>query len=139
MLQLYVCPEEGFIRVILMKLQKAGIVGFTKTTAREAMKYNVTVNVVAPSAGTNMTRTIWPEREVQTLKPDYVAPLVAVLCSEKPPATGQTFEAGAGWFACTRWQRARGVDFEFKKGYQSVTVEILADVSPAWDLNRCSD
>lgn len=84
-----------------------------------------------------MTRTIWPEREVQTLKPDYVAPLVAVLCSGKPPATGQTFEAGAGWFACTRWQRARGVDFEFKKGYQSLTVEMLADVSLYNDFQDC--
>jgi multifunctional beta-oxidation protein len=93
------------------------------------MKYGVVVNVVAPTAGTNMTRTIWPEREVQAVKPEFVAPLVAVLCSEKPPAVGQIFEAGAGWFACTRWQRARGVDFEFKKGWRSLTVEMLAEVS----------
>lgn len=100
------------------------------------MKYNVVVNVVAPSAGTNMTRTIWPEREVQSLKPEYVAPLVAVLCSEKPPATCQTFEAGAGWFASTRWQRTKGVDFEFKKGYQSVTVEMVAEVCRRFSARR---
>lgn len=72
-----------------------------------------------------MTRTIWPEPMVQALKPEYVAPLVAALCSEKPPATGQIFEAGGGWFAMTRWQRARGYDFDFTEGVPSV--EAVAD------------
>lgn len=54
------------------------------------------------------------------MKPEYVAPLVAALCSEKPPANGQLYEAGTGWFAATRWQRARGVDFDHSKGVMSV-------------------
>ena len=94
--------------------------GFTTTIAREGAKYNIVVNAVAPSAGTNMTRTVWPEEMVQAVKPEYVAPLVAALCSEKPPATGQLYEAGSGWFAATRWQRARGVDFEYKNGIPQV-------------------
>lgn len=89
------------------------------------------VNVVAPSAGTNMTRTIWPEAEVQALRAEYVAPLVALLCSAKPPANGDIFEAAGGWFAKTRWQRARGVDFDFKKGYEALTVEMVAEVKRA--------
>ncbi|KAK4624200.1 Peroxisomal hydratase-dehydrogenase-epimerase [Fulvia fulva] len=109
---------------------KAAVLGFTKSTAREGAKYNVFVNVVAPSAGTDMTRTIWPEAAVQSLKPDYVAPLVAVLLSEKPPANGIIFEAGGGWFASTRWQRARGVDFDFKKGIDALTVEMVAEAFP---------
>ncbi|KAK5095495.1 hypothetical protein LTS08_008137 [Lithohypha guttulata] len=99
---------------------KCGIIGFTKTTAREGAKYNIKINVVAPTAGTNMTRTVWPEAEVQALKPDYVAPLVGLLCSDQAPVTGQIFEAGGGWFASTRWQRARGVDFKHAKGVPSV-------------------
>lgn len=67
-----------------------------------------------------MTRTVRPEEEVQMLKPEYVAPLVAALCSEKPPANGQLYEAGSGYFAATRWQRARGVDFEHAKGVPAV-------------------
>lgn len=76
-----------------------------------------------------MTRTIWPEGEVQALKPEYVAPIVAVLCSGKPPADSEIFEAGAGWYAKTRFQRARGVDFDFKKGCEALTVEMVAEVS----------
>lgn len=74
-----------------------------------------------------MTRTIWPEEEVLALKPEYVAPLVAALCSGNVPATGHLIEAGGGWFAATRWQRARGVDFEHAKGVPSVE-----DVSTAF-------
>ncbi len=67
-----------------------------------------------------MTRTVRPEEEVQMLKPEYVAPLIAALCSEGPPANGQLYEAGSGYFAATRWQRTRGVDFEHAKGVPSV-------------------
>lgn len=107
-------------------IQKCGIVGFTKTIAREGSKYNIIVNSVAPSAGTNMTRTVWPEEQVQALKPEYVAPLVVALCSENPPASGQLYEAGSGWFAATRWQRARGVDFDLEQGVPKV--EQIAEV-----------
>jgi multifunctional beta-oxidation protein len=99
---------------------KCGIIGFSKTIAREGAKYNIFVNSLAPSAGTNMTRTVRPESEVQMLKPEYVAPLVAILCSDKAPEpTGNLYEAGSGWFAATRWQRTRGVDFSHKSGVPS--------------------
>lgn len=114
---------------------KAGIIGFTKATAREGQKYNVVINVLAPTAGTNMTRTIWPEEDVKALKPEYVAPLVAVLCSEKPPTTGTLFEAGAGWFASTRWQRARGKDFDFHGSIP--TVEQVAEVRGLAQIESC--
>lgn len=52
---------------------------------------------------------------VQALKPDYVAPLVIALVSDKVPEgyepTGQLYEAGSGWFARTRWQRSGGHAF----------------------------
>ena len=59
-----------------------------------------------------MTRTIMPEEMVQAFKPDYVAPLVAALCSDKvPDPTGGLFEVGSGWQAQTRWQRSGGHGF----------------------------
>jgi multifunctional beta-oxidation protein len=120
------------------KYQKAGIVGFTKTVAREGQKYNIIVNSVAPTAGTNMTRTVRAEEEIQMMKPDFVAPLVAALCSENPPATGQLYEAGCGYFAATRWQRARGVDFDHDKDVPSV--EQVSKVKFSIHLqNPCAD
>ncbi|KAK9451450.1 uncharacterized protein V1518DRAFT_408594 [Limtongia smithiae] len=90
---------------------KCGILGFTKTLALEGAKNNIIANAIAPNAGTNMTRTILPEELVQAFKPDYVAPLTVLLCSDKAPATGSCFEIGSGWIGQTRWQRTGGIGF----------------------------
>jgi multifunctional beta-oxidation protein len=47
---------------------KAGIMGLTKTLAIEGAKYNIIANVIAPSAGTAMTSTIWPKEMVDAFK-----------------------------------------------------------------------
>ncbi|RMD39243.1 hypothetical protein DV735_g5887, partial [Chaetothyriales sp. CBS 134920] len=92
---------------------KSGILGFSRALALEGRKYNIYVNTIAPNAGTAMTRTIMPEEMVQAFKPDYVAPLVLLLTSDKvpDPATGLLFEVGSGWQARTRWQRSGGHGF----------------------------
>ncbi|KAF2113359.1 hypothetical protein BDV96DRAFT_496440 [Lophiotrema nucula] len=91
---------------------KSGILGFSKSLALEGKKYNIFVNTIAPNAGTQMTRTIMPEEMVQALKPDYVAPIVVLLCSDKAPEpTGGLYECGMGWYAQTRWQRTGGHGF----------------------------
>lgn len=91
---------------------KLGILGFSRALALEGKKYNIFTNTIAPNAGTQMTRTIMPEEMVQALKPDYVAPLVVLLASDKcPQPTGGLYEVGMGWFAQTRWQRTGGHGF----------------------------
>ncbi|RJE25662.1 Multifunctional beta-oxidation protein [Aspergillus sclerotialis] len=92
---------------------KLGILGFSRTLALEGAKYNIKVNTIAPNAGTNMTRSIMPEEMVQAFKPDYVAPLVVLLCSDMVPGSGTKglYECGSGWFANTRWQRTGGHGF----------------------------
>jgi len=91
---------------------KCGILGFSRALAREGAKYNIFVNTIAPNAGTAMTRTIMPEEMVQAFKPDYVAPMVVLLCSDKcPDPTGGLFEVGSGWQGRTRWQRTKGHGF----------------------------
>ncbi|PVH86040.1 NAD(P)-binding protein [Cadophora sp. DSE1049] len=92
---------------------KCGILGFSRALAREGAKYNILVNTIAPNAGTAMTRTILPEEMVQAFKPDYIAPLVVALCSDKvpKPGTGALYEVGSGWVGQTRWQRTGGHGF----------------------------
>ncbi|OCK86022.1 NAD(P)-binding protein [Lepidopterella palustris CBS 459.81] len=92
---------------------KCAILGFSRALAREGIKYNIYVNTIAPNAGTQLTRTVMPEEMVQAFKPDYVAPLVALLCSDKTPdpPTGRLYEVGSGWVAQTRWQRTGGHGF----------------------------
>ncbi|ORY62985.1 uncharacterized protein BCR38DRAFT_435596 [Pseudomassariella vexata] len=92
---------------------KCGILGFSRAIALEGAKYNIYTNTIAPNAGTAMTATILPEELVQAFKPDYIAPLVLALCSDKVPKkpTGGLYEVGSGWCGQTRWQRTGGAAF----------------------------
>ncbi|KAK3353638.1 hypothetical protein B0T25DRAFT_545058 [Lasiosphaeria hispida] len=92
---------------------KSAILGFSRALALEGAKYNIYVNTIAPNAGTAMTKTILPEELVQAFKPEYIAPLILALCSDKVPSnpTGGLYEVGSGWIGRTRWQRTRGHGF----------------------------
>ncbi|PVF95859.1 putative multifunctional beta-oxidation protein [Serendipita vermifera] len=91
---------------------KAAIIGFTKSLAIEGRKYNIFANVLAPSAGTAMTQTIWPQEMVDMFKPEYVAPVVGFLTSKaNEQVSGRLFEVTGGWAAETRWQRSGGHGF----------------------------
>ncbi|KAF2836010.1 peroxisomal hydratase-dehydrogenase-epimerase [Patellaria atrata CBS 101060] len=92
---------------------KCAILGFSRALALEGAKYNIYVNTIAPNAGTQMTRSILPEELVQAFKPDYIAPLVLALCSDKIPKdpTGKLYETGSGWQGRTRFQRTGGHQF----------------------------
>ncbi|KAJ3536063.1 hypothetical protein NM688_g6887 [Phlebia brevispora] len=82
---------------------KAAIIGFTRALAVEGRKYNILANAIAPSAGTAMTMTIWPQEMVDAFKPDYIAPIVGYLTSEANEETsGCLFEIMGGWAAQTR-------------------------------------
>lgn len=95
---------------------KLEILGFSQTLALEGSKYNIKVNTIAPNAGTAMTRTIMPEELVQAFKPEYVAPLVALLAHEQVPSSGHVFEVGSGFIARVRLQRSGGYAFPIRDG-----------------------
>lgn len=99
--------------LLTLTMQKTAIVGLSRSLAAEGARYNIQVNCISPSAGTQLTRTVLPEEIVQARKPDYVAAVVLALCSDKAPASanGQIFESGSGWQARTRWQRSGGQTF----------------------------
>jgi multifunctional beta-oxidation protein len=95
---------------------KAAIIGFTKSLAIEGRKYNIFANVLAPSAGTAMTQTIWPQEMVDMFRPEFVAPVVGYLTSQaNESTTGRLFEVTGGWAAETRWQRSGGYGFPHNK------------------------
>jgi len=134
--------EQGFGRVIMTSsaaglygnfgqanysAMKIALVGLAKTLAAEGKSRNIHVNTIAPVAGTRMTATVMPPDLVETLKPEYVAPLVAFLCHESTTVSGGVFEVGAGWVSAVRWQRTEGKFFDISKG---LTPEAIRD---NWD------
>jgi len=80
-----------------------GLHGFSQSLAKEGEKRNIKVNTICPIAGTRMTETVMPKELVEALKPDYVAPLVALLVHEDCPESGSLFEVGAGYISKQRW------------------------------------
>ncbi|CAK7262448.1 bifunctional hydroxyacyl-CoA dehydrogenase/enoyl-CoA hydratase fox2 [Sporothrix epigloea] len=108
---------------------KCAILGLSLAASIEGQKHNIYINTIAPNAGTAMTRTVMPEEMVQAFKPEYIAPLVLALCSDKVPKdpTGLLYEVGSGWAGRTRFERSFGVSFRHDK---SLTPE---DVAKVWD------
>jgi multifunctional beta-oxidation protein len=89
---------------------KMAIIGFTETLAKEGQKYNILANVLAPGAASRMTQTVMPPEALESRKPDWVVPIVAVLAHQSNTSeTGSIFEAAAGHFSKIRWQRSGGL------------------------------
>ncbi len=79
---------------------KMGLVGLARTLALEGARYDVKANVVSPTALTRMTEGLMGDLGPQ-LPPDLVAPVVAWLCHEDCPVTGEVMAAGGGHVART--------------------------------------
>jgi len=71
---------------------KAGIAGFMRCLAIEALKARITVNVLAPNAYSRMTASLFPEGAEERFAPEKVSPAIAWLCSdEAADITGRQF------------------------------------------------
>lgn len=87
---------------------KAGLIGFTKSAARELARYNIVVNCVAPGAATPMTETIrtderFKQRTLDRIplgrwaEPEEIAPVWVFLASQGASyVTGQLIGADGG-------------------------------------------
>ncbi|KAL4247202.1 short-chain dehydrogenases/reductases (SDR) family protein [Abortiporus biennis] len=119
---------------------KAAILGLTRTLSIEGKKYNIIANTIAPSAGTAMTMTVWPQEMVDAFKPDFIAPIVGYLSSEaNTSTTGKLYEIMGGWAAQTRWQRAGGHGFPVNRALTPEAIISKWDVITNFDDGRATN
>lgn len=92
---------------------KLGTHGLTNTLAREGESKNILVNTIAPIAATRMTEGVMQQNLFNSVSVDYVVPLVEYLSHADCDINGGLFELGGGWISKLRWQRSKGVSFDF--------------------------
>ena len=103
---------------------KMGIAGLMNCVAQEGARYNIKANTIVPTAGTRLTFTVMPEDVIGKVKPEFVAPIVAWLCSESCEESGKMYSAGGGYFSRAAVVEGEGVVFDAGK---EITIEMLAE------------
>lgn len=103
---------------------KMGIAGLMNSVAQEGERHNIKANTIVPTAGTRLTFTVMPEDVIGKVKPDYVAPIVAWLCSDICGVSGKMFSAGGGYFSRAAIVEGNGVVLDVKK---EITIEMIAE------------
>jgi 3-oxoacyl-[acyl-carrier protein] reductase len=96
--------QNGLAGQVNYSAAKAGLIGSTKSLAKEVAKRNVLVNAVAPGfIESEMTENIPKEQILPMIplgrlgRPEEVAGIVSFLCSEKATyITGQVFSVNGG-------------------------------------------
>ena len=116
---------------------KLGLVGLINTLAQEGAKYNIKANAVAPIAATRMTQDILPEEVLKNLTPEFVAPVVAYLCTEEVPDSASVFIVGGGKVQRTALFQNDGVSFKAPPSVDDIAAQWseIADLSAAKQAN----
>jgi len=110
---------------------KLALVGFVNALRLEGQKYNIMVNALAPVAGTRMTEDLMTPEVLAKMKPEFVSPMVAYLCSEQCQHTGDIWAAGAGYFSRIEYREGLGV----RLGQQATVDDVAANIEKIADLS----
>jgi NAD(P)-dependent dehydrogenase (short-subunit alcohol dehydrogenase family) len=118
---------------------KAALIGFMRTLAMEGKSHNVLTNAIAPYAATPMTarQGNMPEEFMTTMRPEFVAPAVALMVSEQTSLNGQVIIAGKGVFRRAANVEGRGLRYAEPT---AATAEALArDVEQLLDMEGATE
>ena len=93
-------------------------------------------NALAPIAATRMTEDILPPEVFQKLTPEYVAPVMAYLCTEEVPDSASVFIVGGGKVQRVALFQNKGVTFDHVPSVDEVaaqwsTIDDLSSPEPA--------
>jgi NAD(P)-dependent dehydrogenase (short-subunit alcohol dehydrogenase family) len=119
---------------------KTAVLGFASTLELEGAKYNIKANVIAPVAASRLTEDVMPPQVLEKLKPEYVSPMVAYLCSEECDVSGNIFTAGGGYYGRAAIVEGKGAILpnasieDIRDGFSKIT-----DISGAEEFTNAFD
>jgi len=101
---------------------KMGIVGLMNCVAQEGARYGILANTIIPTAGTRLTFTVMPEEIIGKVKPEFVAPIVAWLCSDRCRESARMYSAGGGYYSRAAVVEGPGVFLDVNN---EITIEMI--------------
>ncbi|MCR9093786.1 MAG: SDR family NAD(P)-dependent oxidoreductase [bacterium] len=124
---------------------KAGLLGLTRSLAREGATLGIKVNAIMPLAYTRMAAGV-PNKEIRdwmsaTFPAHRVAPLVAWLCHEDVPVSGDIFTVGGGRAArvTTNVYPGYRADDDRPESFRDHWDEVMAGGDPQIALDGTTD
>jgi NAD(P)-dependent dehydrogenase (short-subunit alcohol dehydrogenase family) len=118
---------------------KAALIGFMRTLAAEGKSHNVLTNAIAPYAATPMTarQGNMPEEFMRTMSPEFVAPMVTLMVSEKSSMNGQVIIAGRGAFR--RAANVEGRGLRYAEPTEATAEALARDVAEILDMEGAAE